>query len=93
MTTQAALLHAPHGSVCFLDAVQATLGTMSDRQFAALMRRRERIAEADAETLRFDGELRAKLRPPIEPVARRVPMTGRTMLRTVMVPSWEDEHR
>lgn len=50
---------------------------MTDRQFRALMRRRDRLDETDVKTLRFEAKLRAKCKRLAEPKAKRVRMVGR----------------
>ena len=80
------LLNAPNGSCAFLDAVVATMDTMTDRQFAALLRRRERLHETDAETLRFEAALRDKCKPLSEAKTKRVPLAKRTRPVAVVEP-------
>jgi len=63
------LLHAPWGSDALLTAVEATMDTIDDGEFAAIIEERERLHGRDL--------------PPLAEPERKYSMAGRAILRPV----------
>jgi len=82
-TLRRTLVSAPYGSPELLDAIEAACDTLTDRQFAAAMRKRAEFHKPDEKTARFEARLRAKLKPLDEPKRARRAVPSETDKYTV----------